>query len=88
MELFKNGEFSQVPTIIGFTNNEGSIFASGKTFMKPDFNDNELLVPRYFNLNRGSPENKAVGDKIKAFYYGDKTPNNSTLAEFTDVSFT
>lgn len=86
LEMFKNGEFTQVPIIMGFTKDEGVLFTNRKTFISPDFNENERLVPRYLNLERGSPTNKEVGNKIKEFYYGDKTPNNDTLPEFIKVS--
>lgn len=86
--MFKDGEFTKVPMIMGFTHDEGVVFWTGKTMIKNNFKDNEVLVPKHFNLERGSPKNKEIGNKIKEFYFGDKDKQagENTVREFIDVS--
>lgn len=48
--------------------------------------DFERLVPRFLNLEYGSPESKEVAKKIREYYFKNQVFDASTYREYTDVS--
>lgn len=49
--------------------------------------DFERLVPRFLNLPYGSKESKEVADKIREFYFKNRSFDGKTFKEYVDVSF-
>lgn len=64
-KIFFSGNFSQVPTIFGYIQNEAVCYESnyGPTF-------EEKIIPWFFGYEFGSLESYTVAKKIREFYYG------------------
>ncbi|XP_041972172.1 esterase FE4-like isoform X2 [Aricia agestis] len=90
--VLKTGAYRKVPMLYGFTDMEGmlrlSFFPTWKGLMNENFAD---FLPE--NLQFQSEEEKQrVARKVKNFYFGNRTVDESTIANFvdyiTDITFT
>lgn len=89
LEIIKSGKFNHVPIVFGFNSEEGLLICgkiappSLASVMSTTSNEDFCTG---FGLKRGSPESIHLGNTIKQFYYGDKTPSKENFKPFVDVS--
>lgn len=84
VNILKSGDFKKVPMLYGFNNMEGLFrvprFETWKSLMNEKFSN---FLPA--DLKFGSKvEMEEVADKIKRFYFGDKTVDGDTIIAFVD----
>ncbi|KAI5651326.1 carboxylesterase family domain-containing protein [Phthorimaea operculella] len=92
VNILKKGDYNKVPLLSGFANMEG-LFRVGSGFeqysagMNKKFSDYLPLDLQF----KDETEKEQVANKVKEFYFGNKTINNDTIFEFidyyTDVMF-
>ncbi|GJQ76635.1 hypothetical protein Trydic_g15495 [Trypoxylus dichotomus] len=75
LDIILDGSYNHVPIIIGYTAREGIFFEMLEKKRKRTqvIEDFETVIPNYFSLERGSDISKSIGDKIRTFYFGDRT---------------
>ncbi|XP_044728158.1 carboxylesterase 1F-like isoform X2 [Chrysoperla carnea] len=81
--IIKSGKYNTVPTMIGFTSNEGEIVINWSS-IKPDLTDYRKLIPKDIKIDLESEEAYQLGKKIKEFYYGDQKPSHDLLDNYID----
>ncbi|XP_063223075.1 fatty acyl-CoA hydrolase precursor, medium chain-like [Bacillus rossius redtenbacheri] len=74
----QHGLFNQVPYITGVTKRESASFVTEKMMSQASYwqdinNDLEQVVPVTLGLAKGSQKSKEVAQKVKSFYFGNKT---------------
>lgn len=74
LTVIKDGRYHKVPLMIGYNNREGMFFDMVEDRMNTNMmvKDFETVVPKCFNLEKGSEQSKEVAGKIKKFFYGDE----------------
>lgn len=77
-----------MPLLVGYADAEGvlSTILERRTGGEPIHKNFEQLVPRDFNLERGSEKSKKIAQEIKEYYYGDKNPSLETLDIYVKVN--
>ncbi|KAK6623051.1 hypothetical protein RUM43_008903 [Polyplax serrata] len=80
---------NDVPYITGINEMEGVILLKSIIDKFPPVQtidkDFERLVPRFLNLEYGSPESKEVAKKIREYYFKNQVFDASTYREYTDL---
>lgn len=71
IEIMKSGRQHHIPIIMGYNSLEGLFYELiRKTRSEASLQKScECEVPYDFNLAKGSPQSKDLGDKIQKFYY-------------------
>ncbi|RZB94407.1 COesterase, Abhydrolase 3, and/or DUF2424 domain containing protein [Asbolus verrucosus] len=91
IRIMLSGKFNQVPFMTGYTTAEGMVFALLKDPNHPERPTFEEVIPWFFGYQNGSPERKAVAEKIKTFYYGSEEPSHKNIGKkyalLSDVTF-
>ncbi|KAJ9600064.1 hypothetical protein L9F63_009645, partial [Diploptera punctata] len=95
INLIMNGKFHKVPFITGVTSHEGMLLFkaihSNPTLLNDMNNNYEFLIPSTLNLKKGSSKSEEVAQKIKKFYFGNKSVGIDTLDAlinfFSDIFF-
>lgn len=83
------GDFIKVPLLIGTNTCDGMVYTSKDYLDKLlplNFTDPELLVPRFMNIPRGTPQSLEIGQRIMKYYYGNETPSRRNAEKFAKVS--
>ncbi|XP_028982057.1 esterase E4-like [Diachasma alloeum] len=92
-ELMKRGEFSDVPWLSGVNANEGSMYTVG-LYSSPHQEDVKRLndefvelIPISLEMNPDYPRTtlEAISRKIRQYYFGNKTIDESTRMNVTDM---
>ncbi|XP_044731133.1 neuroligin-3-like [Chrysoperla carnea] len=93
--LCTRGDFIKVPLLIGTNTCDGMVYTSKDYLDKLlplNFTDPELLVPRFMNIPKGTPQSLEIGKRIMKYYYGNETPSRRNAEKFakyqTDVRYT
>lgn len=78
-DVFKSGEYNDIPVIIGYCKKEGNLHEAFANLegRKPIHTNFDEVVPYNLNLEPESQEFKEVANKIKEFYYKDSNDNNT-----------
>ncbi|XP_044745323.1 uncharacterized protein LOC123307171 [Coccinella septempunctata] len=80
IKILESGDYNQVPLIMGYTSSEGMFMHwKGKKSFKELTPDIEHIIPRYFNLKKGTPASKRVSQKIMNYYFGTKDPDEAGI---------
>ncbi|XP_063366710.1 acetylcholinesterase-like [Cydia amplana] len=80
--LISKGDYHKVPIIIGYNNAEGYMFTAKEndtTIAQLDFSK---ALPRDLDL-KDEEEKRAIADKLKQLYMGDKAISKKTIEEFS-----
>ncbi|CAG9764858.1 unnamed protein product [Ceutorhynchus assimilis] len=85
-ELIKEGNYNDLPIMIGYTDKEGMVLETAKTYNVelPPFKM-ENIIPAELNLLEGSADSQKVVKILEGIY--SKQPNDEHYDELTDTSF-
>lgn len=83
-QIMSSGNFNQVPFMIGFTTREGMLAEIVKHFRKEEV-PFDTYIPWNFGFDHNKPEVKALGDRIKKFYFGNEEPSPNNIIKTYDV---
>ncbi|KAI4462831.1 carboxylesterase [Holotrichia oblita] len=82
IDILLSGDYTQVPYLTGFNDLEGllmetnSLALTGESMLIEDFTE---FVPFDLDIVPGSEEERALSQRIKAFYYGDTKPSRDDI---------
>jgi carboxylesterase type B len=90
IDVMTSGQFTQVPWIVGITDDEGatkvSAFLQDKSGVKEFEDQFEKLGQLMFGLHDGQSEApKIMSKQVKDFYWGDKELDASTASSLSDA---
>ncbi|XP_063223076.1 uncharacterized protein LOC134531312 [Bacillus rossius redtenbacheri] len=92
----QHGLFNQVPYITGVTKREAGYYVTPEIISQASYwqginDDLEQVVPLPLGLAKGSQKSKEVAQKVKSFYFGNKTISRETSEQWialqTDLLF-
>nr|CAD7395824.1 unnamed protein product [Timema cristinae] len=88
LQLLKQGQFHKVPFIVGVTSAEGKIVLNDlfKKIELTKIDQNfQCIVPWDLCLELGTEKSRAIAEKLKKFYFGDKPLSKETLEQFINL---
>ncbi|ETN67857.1 carboxylesterase, alpha esterase [Anopheles darlingi] len=88
IDIVDAGTFQPVPLMAGFTDMDSLVFTLGWSLVNPALfqafnNDPHLLVPRVWNIARGSAGSSAVSQGIAQYYWQGQPLGFERLEQFT-----
>nr|XP_023023272.1 esterase B1-like isoform X1 [Leptinotarsa decemlineata] len=76
IEIITSGEWNKVPMMMGYTSNEGLLFAFGNDWFKDPQIESEHYIHPDMKLEKGCSTSKLICKKIKDYYSQEKNAYN------------